>query len=190
MTAPDAATVDQIMELGEECEGYAVEKASFAYSYGSSLDNLLQARAALRAAVERVIQERDALELLQKFKQSPDASLMERAERAEARLAEAEETIRTQYALLNAQNSDNFKLAAGQCIVDGGLLGDDYGHQYCAVQRERDDASMVATRFEEENVRLLRERDALKELLRDVRRRSFDEVMNARIDEALNHAPT
>jgi hypothetical protein len=33
-------------------------------------------------------------------------------------------------------NKENSTLAAGQCIVDNGLLGDDYGHQYCAVQAE------------------------------------------------------
>lgn len=27
-----------------------------------------------------------------------------------------------------------FALAAGQCIVDGGLMGDEYGNQYCALR--------------------------------------------------------
>lgn len=31
--------------------------------------------------------------------------------------------------------AENFALAAGQCIVKDGLLGDEHGHQYCALQR-------------------------------------------------------
>lgn len=31
---------------------------------------------------------------------------------------------------------ENFSLAAEQCIVDRGLLGDEHGHQYCALQKE------------------------------------------------------
>jgi len=34
-----------------------------------------------------------------------------------------------------ALEAENATLAAGQCVVDGGLLGDEHGHQYCAVQR-------------------------------------------------------
>jgi hypothetical protein len=30
----------------------------------------------------------------------------------------------------------NFALAAGQCIVDGGLLGDEGGTQFCSLQRD------------------------------------------------------
>ncbi len=41
--------------------------------------------------------------------------VMERAEKAEA---------------------ENFKLAAGQCLVDGGLVGDDGGTPYCTLKAE------------------------------------------------------
>ena len=71
---------------------------------------------------------------------------------------------------------ENFTLAAGQCIVDGGLVMGEYGNGVCTMkeraeraERERDDASMVATRFEEENVRLLNERNKLRALLVEVR---------------------
>jgi hypothetical protein len=29
-----------------------------------------------------------------------------------------------------------FAMAAGQCCVEGGLLGDDYGHEYCSLEKE------------------------------------------------------
>ena len=33
-----------------------------------------------------------------------------------------------------------FTMAAGQCIVtNGGLMGDDHGHQYCDMERQRDE---------------------------------------------------
>ena len=33
-----------------------------------------------------------------------------------------------------------FTMAAGQCIVkSGGLMGDDHGHQYCDMERQRDE---------------------------------------------------
>lgn len=36
--------------------------------------------------------------------------------------------------------TDNFTLAAGQCIVkSGGLMGDEHGHLYCDMQRQRDE---------------------------------------------------
>lgn len=31
--------------------------------------------------------------------------------------------------------AENFALAAGQCIVKGGLCGDDHGNQYCSLER-------------------------------------------------------
>lgn len=51
--APDAATLDQIMALAD----YQMESAAIA---GMNSNRVFEARAALRAAVERVIAERDA----------------------------------------------------------------------------------------------------------------------------------
>jgi hypothetical protein len=46
---------------------------------------------------------------------------------------------------------ENFTLAAGQCIVERGLLGDEHGHQFCALTAERDAALVrcegLLTRF-------------------------------------------
>lgn len=47
-------------------------------------------------------------------------------------------------------NAECFSLAAGQCIVrEGGLMGDDHGHQYCDMERQRDEWKRKA----EENAR-------------------------------------
>lgn len=36
----------------------------------------------------------------------------------------------------NTRECDScFALAAGQCIIENGLLGDEHGHQYCDVER-------------------------------------------------------
>ena len=46
---------------------------------------------------------------------------------------------RLQHRLAQSE-ADNFSLAAGQCIVtNGGLMGDDHGHLYCDMQRQRDE---------------------------------------------------
>jgi hypothetical protein len=45
---------------------------------------------------------------------------------------------------------ENFTLAAGQCIVERGLLGDEHGHQFCALTAERDAALARCERLEGE----------------------------------------
>lgn len=41
---------------------------------------------------------------------------------------------------LDALEQECFTLAAGQCCVkSGGLVADDHGHQYCDMQRQRDE---------------------------------------------------
>lgn len=41
---------------------------------------------------------------------------------------------------LAAAREEAFTLAAGQCIVaNGGLMGDDHGHLFCDMQRQRDE---------------------------------------------------
>lgn len=62
-----------------------------------------------------------------------------------------------------------FTLAAGQCCVEsGGLMADDHGHQYCDMERQRDELRERAQRAEERaeaNARVLRiAGDALNEL--------------------------
>jgi len=37
---------------------------------------------------------------------------------------------------IEALKAENFSLAAHQCIVPGGLCGDEYGNQYCALERK------------------------------------------------------
>ena len=71
----------------------------------------------------------------------------ERAEKAEAevaRLKDEREGNTRQFRRLQdrlAQSeADASSLAAGQCIVtNGGLMGDDHGHLYCDMQRQRDE---------------------------------------------------
>ena len=48
---------------------------------------------------------------------------------------------------LRKSQAENFALAAGQCIVDGGLCGDDYGNQYCKLQRAHDATVADAERY-------------------------------------------
>jgi hypothetical protein len=50
--------------------------------------------------------------------------------------------------------AENFTLAAGQCIVDGGLIGDERGHFYCEMKRQRDEAAARIAALEAENERL------------------------------------
>jgi len=38
--------------------------------------------------------------------------------------------------LIEALISDNFKLAAGSCDVEGGKVGDEHGHFYCTLQKK------------------------------------------------------
>src|SRR5690606_20941651 len=35
---------------------------------------------------------------------------------------------------IEALEAENFKLAAGACNVEGGLIGDDHGHVYCSLK--------------------------------------------------------
>jgi hypothetical protein len=35
---------------------------------------------------------------------------------------------------IKALEAENFKLAAGACNVEGGLIGDDHGHVYCSLK--------------------------------------------------------
>lgn len=37
---------------------------------------------------------------------------------------------------MDVLRAENFNLAAKQCIVSGGLRGDEYGHQYCNLQKQ------------------------------------------------------
>ena len=37
---------------------------------------------------------------------------------------------------LGRAEAENFKLAAGACVIDGGLVGDDYGNQFCTLTRK------------------------------------------------------
>ena len=51
-----------------------------------------------------------------------------------------------------------FTMAAGQCIItNGGLMADDHGHQYCDMQRQRDEWKRKA----EENARDAARLDAI-----------------------------
>lgn len=70
-----------------------------------------------------------------------------RAEKAEAELARLKDEregntrqFRRLQDRLAQSEADASSLAAGQCIVtDGGLMGDDHGHLYCDMQRQRDE---------------------------------------------------
>jgi hypothetical protein len=75
----------------------------------------------LTAELNNVRVQCDSYMLLSKMRPAPMADMVPAEELAKAQ-------------------AENFSLAAGQCIVDGGLCGDDYGNQYCKVKAERDAA--------------------------------------------------
>src|SRR5690606_26579961 len=54
---------------------------------------------------------------------------------------------------IEALEAENFKLAAGACTVEGGLVGDEHGHFYCSLKAriealERELAEAVAAERE------------------------------------------
>ncbi len=68
-------------------------------------------------------------------------------------------TLRQASARIEALTTENFKLAAGSCDVDGGKVGDEHGHFYCMLQ-----AKVEAQAAEIE---------WLREVLRDIARDDF-----------------
>lgn len=71
--------------------------------------------------------------------------------------------------------ADAFQMAAGQCCVRHGLTDDGNGHQYCDIEKQRDDWKMRATNIQgEANVLVDIIRDAY-EVIKTIEGESTDE---------------
>jgi hypothetical protein len=116
----------------------------FHESYGregdGSEETLVKARnalAALKSAIPASAEVEATCELLTKRDgQEFDGEVHLNSEEA----ACIRRLLRSLSTRLAAVEAENFKLAAGQCIVEGGLVGDDHGHSACTLEAERDKA--------------------------------------------------
>lgn len=70
----------------------------------------------------------------------------------ETGFAEGSHSRDAEVAELQRQVDENrgSQMSANQCIIKGGLLGDDWGHQYCQRERERDAAQAQVKKLQTE----------------------------------------
>lgn len=84
-----------------------------------------------------VVQLRTRAEACRKANLHKDAHLHDKAAALITRLS----------ADLAALEAENFRLAAGQCIVERGLIGDEHGHFYCSVSADLAKATDLLTKW-------------------------------------------
>jgi len=114
MTTPTPRTDAYYASIYSDCEGI---------EFTRQLErDLASAQEARQRAEERAAQKEAELA---RFKEEREGNTRQ-FRRLQERLAQSE--------------ADASSLAAGQCIVtNGGLMGDDHGHLYCDMQRQRDE---------------------------------------------------
>ena len=149
MTTPTIDALWKGYQIGQGSADHTAKEV-FAEVIGPVLRDLVAAQEELKEAQEKLAAARAGIAQLKADLAARDAELAamkQRAEAAEMRLKLYEPihtfnglTIEEWKRKAEAAERDAFTMAAGQCIVkSGGLMADDHGHQYCDMERQRDE---------------------------------------------------